>query len=88
MIVSFDRSFQKSIDKISDPLAARQIEKLIQKIITISSICHKRRNSRGFLTITEYGWATTELAANWRHHQKFYLLVLQIEKTYTSTSHR
>ncbi|MFM7428723.1 MAG: type II toxin-antitoxin system RelE family toxin [Flammeovirgaceae bacterium] len=38
MIVSFDRSFQKSLDKISDPLVARQIEKLIQKIITISSI--------------------------------------------------
>lgn len=38
MIVSFDRSFQKSLNKISDPLVSRQIEKLIQKIITISSI--------------------------------------------------
>lgn len=38
MIVSFDRSFQKSLDKIHDPLIARQVEKLIQKILVITSI--------------------------------------------------
>jgi mRNA interferase RelE/StbE len=38
MIVSFDRSFQKSLDKIKDPLVARQVESLIRKILTISSV--------------------------------------------------